>query len=138
MTTDLDILTRTLYGEARGERLTGIEAVACVILNRVKIAQEKGGYWWGNSVKEVCLKPFQFSCWNAGDVNRDIIENADENDPVFQLCQHIAKRALAGVLTDLTGNATHYHTLSCHPAWARAQIPCAQIGGHLFYREIDK
>ena len=27
-----DVLARTLYGEARGEGLSGIEAVACVIL----------------------------------------------------------------------------------------------------------
>ena len=33
---DEDILARTLYGEARGEGIDGIEAVACVIMNRYK------------------------------------------------------------------------------------------------------
>ena len=62
-----EVLARTLYGEARGEGLPGIEAVACVILNRVAFAKARGRYWWGNTVSQVCLKPGQFSCWNAGD-----------------------------------------------------------------------
>ena len=33
---DVDILARTLYGEARGEGIDGIEAVACGIMNRFK------------------------------------------------------------------------------------------------------
>ena len=36
---DAEILARTLYGEARGEDLAGIEAVASVILNRVAFAR---------------------------------------------------------------------------------------------------
>ena len=33
---DLQILARTLFGEARGEGDEGIEAVACVVMNRFK------------------------------------------------------------------------------------------------------
>ena len=133
---EMDVLARTLYGEARGEGLTGIEAVANVIMNRVQIAREKGGYWWGNSVKDVCLKPFQFSCWNPDDINFDVIQSITPCDPIFYVCQHVAMRAVRGTLKDSTGGATHYHALSVNPAWARHLIPCAQIGNHLFYREV--
>ena len=41
-TLETDTLARTLWGEARGEGHYGMEAVASVILNRVKIADAKG------------------------------------------------------------------------------------------------
>ena len=39
---EIDVLARTLWGEARGEGTAGMQAVASVILNRVKIAKQKG------------------------------------------------------------------------------------------------
>jgi len=130
---EVEILAKTLYGEARGESVAGIEAVANVILNRVKYAMHKGNHWWGNSIVEVCKKPFQFSCWNDTDVNAKLLEQDLSKDAVYQICYRVARRAIAGCLKDNTRGATHYHTLYCHPKWARFAIPCAQIGGHLFY-----
>lgn len=133
---ELDIFARTLYGEARGEGLLGLEAVANVILNRVKLAKEKRVTWWGDTISEVCLKPFQFSCWNANDVNNRIIRQVDEKDAVFRLCQRIARRAAGGFLTDLTKGATHYHAKVVNPKWALRQIPIFEYKNHLFYREV--
>ena len=76
----IDTLARTIYGEARGEPIRGKEAVAAVVLNRVGRAMERGGWWWGSSVAEVCRRPWQFSCWNADDANRTKIERADEKE----------------------------------------------------------
>ena len=39
---DVDILARTIFGEARGESLSGQEAIASVVINRVKFAQHNG------------------------------------------------------------------------------------------------
>ena len=61
---ETDILARTIYGEARGESISGMEAVASVVLNRVAFANRRGRFWWGNSIAEVCRAPKQFSCWN--------------------------------------------------------------------------
>ena len=69
MSQDEDILARTLYGEARGEKIAGMEAIASVILNRLAFSRQKNGYWWGNTITEICRKPYQFSCWNQDDVN---------------------------------------------------------------------
>ena len=133
-----DVLARTLYGEARGESVRGKEAVAAVVMNRVRRARASGGtYWWGGTVEDVCRGPWQFSCWNAGDPNRAKIEAVAADNRVFQTCQRIARRALAGTLADPTDGATHYHAKAANPPWARGKAPSAEIGGHLFYADIE-
>ena len=57
---DADILARTIWGEARGEGKGGMEAVALVVLNRLDVSNQKGGYWWGNTLLDICRKPYQF------------------------------------------------------------------------------
>ena len=132
---ETEILAKTIYGEARGESLSGQEAVANVILNRVKMNLIHP-MWWGKSITEVCLKPKQFSCWNSDDPNFKLLQADLSAQPVYQICERIARRALAGVLKDNTKGATHYHSFRCHPLWARHLVPCAQIGHHLFYRGV--
>ena len=129
-----DILARTIWGEARGETLTGKEAVANVILNRQKLAQRRGKMWWGNNIIEICQKPLQFSCWNESDPNYKKIIAVDESDPQFAICQRIARRALNGVLPDHTFGADHYHEASIHPTWAESRVPTTTIGHHVFYQ----
>lgn len=134
----VDVLARTLYGEARGEPVRGKEAVACVVLNRVRRARRAGGhYWWGGTVAEVCRKPWQFSCWNAADPNRARIEKVAADNKVFQTCLRVARRAVAGTLTDPTEGSTHYHAKSASPPWARGRAPAAEIGNHLFYNDVE-
>ena len=128
MDTDTEIMAKTLYGEARGEGISGLEAVANVIMNRVKKP-----CWWGKTIREVCLKPMQFSCWNTDDPNRSKLMGDLSHDPLFDVCKRIAVRAIRGLLPDKTKGSTHYHTLSVHPRWASALVPNAQIGNHLFY-----
>lgn len=132
----IDVLARTLYGEARGEQVRGKEAVACVILNRVEKAIKKGRYWWGNDVENVCLRPWQFPCWNPNDPNREKVLVVDASNNVFATCLRVARRAIYGGVKDPTGGATHYHTLGLLPSWARAHAPCAEIGHHVFYKDI--
>ncbi len=131
--TEIEIFAKTLFGEARGEKLSGIEAVANVILNRVKHAQKVGSYWWGKTIEEVCLKPFQFSCWNKKDANRPFLNTDLSENRAYQMCERVARRAVAGCLKDTTGGATHYHTKAVNPVWARCAVPSAEIGNHLFY-----
>lgn len=134
---DIDVLARTIYGEARGELVRGKEAVAAVIMNRVRRARERGGYWWGDSVRRVCIKPWQFSCWNEGNPNRNKALSVEPSNRVFATCRRIARRAVAGTLIDPTDGATHYHAKHVNPPWARKRLPSAEIGGHYFYNDVE-
>lgn len=125
---DLDTMARTVFGEARGESDAGKIAVAHVILNRAKVP---GKTWWGDTIAEVCHKPWQFSCWNPGDPNREAVEAVTLDDPVFRACVRACLAALDGA--DPTGGATHYHVRGLSAKWARGKTPCATIGNHLFY-----
>jgi len=132
----VDILARTLWGEARNQGRTGMEAVASAVLNRVKVAQRRGGYWWGNTVTEVCLKEYQFSCWNANDPNRPLLDLVDASDSVFRVALDIAQDAVSGDLTSTVGSATHYHTKAVSPSWKDAGTHVASLGDHDFYTGI--
>ena len=133
--TAVDVLARTIWGEARNQGAKGMEAVACVVLNRVAIAQKNGSqYWWGHCVVSVCQKPFQFSCWNANDPNRAKLMAVTDKNIHFATALRIARRAINGVLHDYTGGSTHYHTKPVSPHWAQGVTPEVIIGSHIFYK----
>lgn len=128
MTEDqLDYMARTIYGEARGEGSKGMQAVANVIMNRVS----QGG-WYGASIKDVVTKPYQFSCWNEGDVNRTVILYATAAQ--LANARSIAEKVVNGELGDITGGATHYHAKNITPYWAASMTKTATIGNHIFYK----
>ena len=135
--TDIDTLARTIYGEARGEYtkpnvgLKALSAVGYVVLNRYL---EKT--WYGSTIEDVCLKPFQFSCWNKQDPNREIILNVQKGDVLFDICAHVAHSVLFQELADPTYGANHYYsvTLKSSPAWARGRLALTQIGLHKFFK----
>ncbi len=126
---EIDVLARTIWGEARGEGSVGMQAVACVAMNRVRI-----GGWWGETAVQVCQKPYQFSCWNKDDANYGRVLSVDSTDIHFVIAQRIAARAVLGVLDDPTKGATHYHAAGVSPYWAKGEKPVAVIGRHVFYR----
>lgn len=131
---EADTLARTMWGEARGEGAAGMAAVAVVVMNRVAVAEARGGYWWGNSIIQVCHKPFQFSCWNRDDANFRKVLAVDRTDRDFVTALRIARRAVGRCLYDPTGGATHYHAAGIRPAWAKDEDRTAAIGRHFFYR----
>lgn len=133
-----EVLARTLYGEARGEyaRLDGglsaLIGVANVIINRAKRKS-----WFGKSVSEVCLKPYQFSCWNQADPNRPLLLNVSkDSDPLYATCLEVAEGALSGKWPDLTKDSDHYYAVWMQraPAWSLGAKPRVKLGQHLFFR----
>ena len=132
---EVDVLARTLWGEARGEGTTGLEAVANVIQNRVKTAEKHGGkFWWGGNIIQVCQKPYQFSCWNRSDPSFKKLQAVDESNLYFATCLRVARRAVIGALPDHTKGATHYHADYVSPYWAKGETPTITIGRHIFYK----
>lgn len=132
---DIDILGRTIYGEARGEYQSGgvasLIAVGNVVMNRLKAES-----WYGSTIQEVCLKPWQFSCWNKGDPNRDVIIQDNIVDPIFSLCCKVAAKVAFQDWPDLTKGSDHYHatTLPIYPSWSKGKVPKICIAKHLFYQ----
>lgn len=133
---EVDVMARTLWGEARNQGTDGMEAVASTILNRVAVAEERGKFWWGNNIIQVCQKPYQFSCWNRSDPNFKKLQAVDKDDLYFATALRIARRAVINKLNDATGGATHYHTSSISPYWAKGEDPLTIIGAHIFYRLV--
>lgn len=138
---DVKLLALTIYGEARGEPLGGKVGVASVVMNRLK----KGG-WFGKTLKDVILKPYQFSCFNDNDPNciklLAIAQDWDtfyQKDKVLQECHDIARKFLdpndITILKDNTCGATHYKTKNCKAAWVDKMQLTAVIGNHEFYVE---
>jgi hypothetical protein len=127
---EIDIVARTLWGEARGEGEEGMRAVACVIVNRRNARR-------GSTLSQICRAPAQFSCWNEGDPNRLKLLHGTPSDAAFEAARRIASEAQAGSLTDITFGARHYHTASIAlPRWARGHQPCLRLGSHLFYNDV--
>jgi spore germination cell wall hydrolase CwlJ-like protein len=129
---DLITLARTLYGEARGEGEAGRIAVAWVVRNRLKRPKR-----FRATIREICQQPWQFSCWNASDPNRAKILAASSADPVFADCIEVARRVLDDEADDPTHGADFYCVSSLTPNWARGHQPCAKIGRHSFYNDVD-
>ncbi len=133
---DIDILARTIYGEARGESYAGKQAVASVVMNRYKAAQRSTAKarQYGNTIAAICQKPYQFSCWLRGDPNYTLITTVKDNDAVFVQCKQIASNAVRGLIADNTNGADHYHTRAVAPDWSAGRTPIAIHGTHRFFK----
>lgn len=137
--TDEELLARLVWGEARGESLDGQIAVANVVMNRVK----SGKYGGVGGVKGVCLKPWQFSCFNANDPNLKLMLEpyGGHDSSTFKQCLMVAKMILAGLCRDNTIGSTHYFNPDVvsggwPKSWNRkTMVKKTTIGRHVFYRE---
>jgi len=137
---DLLVPARTVVGEARGEDYEGKLAVACVIRNRA----ENPRWWGGPDWDSVCLKPWQFSCFNDPKYggqpflwNLQLDDIAEQYPDCLSAVEEVKKGAI-----DLTGNATHYvvtswlHDPDLRPAWANELVPTVVIGHHSFFSAL--
>ncbi|RON33737.1 cell wall hydrolase [Pseudomonas brassicacearum] len=134
---DRDILARTLWGEARGESLTGQIAVAWAIRNRVE--DGKAMSWWGEGYASVCQAKYQFSCWNSNDPNFAYLSGAKQI-PFRELAQAriAADQVIEGKVPDPTGGATHYYatTMPKPPTWTKGATQTLKLGRHVFFKDV--
>ena len=137
-TNDLWVTAQTVWGEARGESVEGRIAVAHVIRNRALrwLSQHPT---LPEPYVHVCKTPFQFSCWNANDPNRALLEALSLRNLAFAACLHVAVDVLSGQVPSPVGHARHYFNpaaVAKTPRWARGKAPLVSIGHHDFYEEI--
>ncbi len=127
--TQWECLSEALYFEARGESVSGIFAVAEVIMNRVDSARYPDTVCevvnQGTGRKYACQ--FSYTCDGIAEVI---------NEPrAYSRVGKVARLLLDGAPRQLTQGATHYHTTAVNPNWASVFPKTAAIGAHYFYRE---
>lgn len=112
---DLNLLARCVYAEARGEPYVGQVAVAAVVLNRVKSSS------FPNTIAGVIYQPYAFTCVSDGQIN------LTPNSTAYSA----AKDALNG--WDPTyGCLFYYNPATATSAWMRAKTVHLVIGKHSF------
>jgi len=124
----LRCLTQGIYYEAALEPTEGQEAVAQVILNRVRDP---------NYANSVCGVVFEGAERTTGCQFSFTCDGALAQAPVgwaWNRAKLVAERALAGHVSARVGTATHYHADYVHPWWAPTLNKLTQIGAHIFYR----
>jgi len=121
-------LAEALYFEARGESLVGQVAVAEVILNRVDSDSYPGTVCGVVRQGAGKLNACQFSFFCDGKAEQIA------NEEKFEELGKVAWVMLQGKPRILTGKATHYHSVTVSPRWAKRLVRTARIGAHVFYR----
>lgn len=112
---DLKLLSRLIYGEARGESYRGKVAVGAVVLNRVKSAS------FPNSISGVIYQPGAFSVVADGQINL----TPDEE------CMRAARDAMNGA--DPSGGALYYYNpKKTTNQWILTRPIIVTIGNHVF------
>ena len=114
--------------EAGSESLLGQQAVAQVVLNRLRHpAFPKtvcGVVYQGAERATGCQ--FTFTCDGSLRQPRSLRSQV--------AAAAVAEQALAGRLPPTIGAATHYHADYVRPRWAPALVRVGAIGAHIFYR----
>jgi hypothetical protein len=121
-------MAQAIYYEAAREPLRGQQAVAQVVLNRMRHpAYPKsvcGVVFQGAARATGCQ--FTFTC----DGSLRWAPQADR----WRRAEDVAKKALAGYVDRDVGSATHYHANYVAPYWAPTLVKMTQVGAHIFYR----
>ena len=112
---DLDLLARCVYGEARGEPYTGQVAIAAVVLNRVRSSK------FPNTISGVIYQRGAFTAVSDGQIN------LTPNETAYKA----AREALGG--HDPTGGCLYYYNpATATSSWIWTLTVHLRIGRHNF------
>ena len=115
VSSDLYLLAKVVYGEARGEPYLGQVAVAAVVLNRVKSPD------FPNTISGVVYQPWAFTCVNDGQINLTPDQTAI----------NAARDAMNG--WDPTNGALYYYNPETATSqWVQGLTIHMTIGRHVF------
>ena len=112
---DLNLLARCVYAEARGESYVGQVAIAAVVLNRVESPS------FPNTIAGVIYQPYAFTAVNDGQIN------LTPNSTAYKAAQD----ALNG--WDPTYGAIYYYNpATATSSWIWSRQTTVTIGNHVF------
>lgn len=119
------IIAEVIAGEASGEGRKGAYAVACVILNRMKVK--------GKTAEEIVTQKSQFSAYEwqtAKTRHKHYMKDAMYYD-------WLEEQITNGTLKDITDGATHFYNPRIYPnfkpCWLKVAEYRGSIGKHDFY-----
>ncbi len=112
---DIALLARLIYAEARGESYTGQVAVGAVVLNRVKSSS------FPNTISGVIYQPYAFTCVQDGQINLSPNSTATS----------AAKDAMNG-WDPSYGSLYYYNPAVATSKWIFSRKTVVTIGKHVF------
>lgn len=132
-------LATAIYGEARGESITGQLAMAYTIINRTVKSRKK-------TVCDIILAPKQYSIFNnnaalktaAMSANLEPMQKNVIDKQSWQLATEIAAVVIRKQIADPGKGATHYvayKSLNRIPKWTYKFTKIVLIGNHTFFKE---
>lgn len=124
----VDCMTAAIAYEAGNQPLSGQEAVAQVILNRMRhprFPKTVCGVVFSGSERATGCQ-FTFTC--DGSIYRRL------RAETFATARAVALSVIDGLSPDRVHGATHYHADYVLPYWAAQGTAVAKIGAHIFYR----
>lgn len=124
----LECLTAAIYYEAASEGREGQQAVAQIVLNRVRHPAFPAS---------VCKVVYEGSTRGTGCQFTFTCDGSLVRAPVRRLwteARRVAWEALSGAVYAPVGLSTHYHAEYVVPYWATSLAKSAQVGLHIFYR----
>lgn len=127
--TEKQIVALTIMAEAEGESWFGKLMVADVIKNRsLKNCR---------SIREICLHPYQFSCWNTGLQKRRLVARLGKlkNSQAWKDCKNLAEMICAPEYKTTTPATHYFNPAKANPKWANSMQLVVVVGNHNFYRE---
>lgn len=140
-----ELLARVLHAEAGCCPVRGIEALAALAMNRARLVlaepEARARFSDGEAPSSlpraliaVLRAPFQFPTRHPRHPRHALFAAPPEGDAALAVCRRIAARALSGALPDGSRGALLWHDGLRLPGWAVGRIPCAEVGGLIFYR----
>jgi hypothetical protein len=124
----VECLTLAIAYEAGNESTEGQQAVAEVILNRVRdprFPKSVCGVVFAGSARRTGCQ-FTFTC--DGSLRRPLSERR------FRSARAVAETVIDGRAPAIVPGVTHYHADYVNPYWAPGLIRFTKIGAHIFYR----
>lgn len=118
--TEEECLAEVLYYEARSENVTGMSAVAGVIMNRV--ASDR----FPDTVCEVVNQTKQFSYKTT--IDPSVMVEPEDWNKAYRLAKHILKSGKYFV-----HNSCHYDVYWSRPYWTKHYKIEFVLGKHVFY-----
>ncbi len=135
---DTELLARLIQCEAGGEGQTGMEAVASVVMNRVRTTV--GEYGRLETISQIILQPYQFTC------AMETVGGAYNPQNIYNMrpeAQHyaIAEWAIAGGRLSGLGQALWFfnpYDPNCRPSFpSEVGAFALRVGNHCFYDPTD-